>query len=195
MSSDQAPPALPAVILYNPKFGHNVGGALRTCSSFRVPTLLWTGKRVTLDVASGQRLPREERMKGYRDVDMRRHDAPFDLLPPGVVPVAVEVRPNAERLFDFEHPESAAYVFGPEDGSLPSWVLRHCHRFVVIPGAHCLNLSSAVLAVLYDRALKRYRDGLADVVLPGEFEGRGPEENTDVFVGVSSGSMGKIRRT
>jgi tRNA C32,U32 (ribose-2'-O)-methylase TrmJ len=77
------PVQAPAVILWNPQYGYNVGGVLRACSIFGVPQLLWTGNRVTLDTARGQRLPREERMKGYEDVDVLRTEKPFDLLPPG----------------------------------------------------------------------------------------------------------------
>ena len=71
--------------------------------------------------------------------------------------MAVEVRENAESLPHFEHPENAVYVFGPEDGSLGRLTLQHCHRFVVLPTKHCLNLATAVSTVLYDREAKRLR--------------------------------------
>src|SRR5205807_1139423 len=58
----------PAVALINPKYPHNVGAAVRACSCWGVPQLWWTGNRVTLDLPRGERLPREERMKGYRNV-------------------------------------------------------------------------------------------------------------------------------
>jgi tRNA(Leu) C34 or U34 (ribose-2'-O)-methylase TrmL len=71
-----------------------------------------------------------------------------------LTPIAVEVRPNAERLPDFEHPLNALYVFGPEDGTLDRGILEACHRFVVIPSTNCLNLAAAVNVVLYDRMAK-----------------------------------------
>ncbi len=49
------------------------------------------------------------------------------------------------------------YVFGPEDGSIPPVLRRHCHRFVSIPTKHCTNLAAAVYTVLYDRILKHYQ--------------------------------------
>lgn len=101
-----------------------------------------------------KRLPREERMKGFRDVELRQHDEFFDQFDRDVVPVAIELRPNAEPLPLFEHPEKALYVFGPEDGTLGANFLRNCHRFVVIPTRHCVNLAAAVYLVLYDRAMK-----------------------------------------
>jgi tRNA(Leu) C34 or U34 (ribose-2'-O)-methylase TrmL len=151
----------PAVALIDPKYPHNVGAALRACSCWGIGQLWWTGDRVTLDVPHGQRLPREERMKGYRSVQTARDDRFFDRFEAGsVTPVAVELRPDAESLVTFEHPEDALYVFGPEDGGLPKPVRRLCHRFVVIPTHHCLNLAAAVNVVLYDRRLKRHLAGL-----------------------------------
>jgi tRNA(Leu) C34 or U34 (ribose-2'-O)-methylase TrmL len=182
----------PAVALWDPKYAHNVGGALRACSCFGVGQLWWSGDRVTLDIPKGQRLPREERMKGYRDVEMVRDDRIFDAFPPEVTPVAVELRPGAEVLFDFEHPSHPLYVFGPEDGSLPKAVVRHCHRFAIIPTAHCLNLASAVVAVLYDWRLKRRLSGLDGPRPPEAYlaEHRGPIDNADVFEGISASGMG-----
>jgi tRNA(Leu) C34 or U34 (ribose-2'-O)-methylase TrmL len=151
----------PAVLLIDPKYPHNVGAALRACSCWGVGQLWWTGSRVTLDVPRGERLPPEERMKGYRSVEMVRDDQPFDCFDAGTAtPVAVEIRPDAESLVMFEHPEDAVYVFGPEDGGLPKPVRLLCHRFVVIPTHHCLNLAAAVNVVLYDRRLKRTLAGL-----------------------------------
>jgi tRNA(Leu) C34 or U34 (ribose-2'-O)-methylase TrmL len=150
----------PAVALINPKYPHNVGAALRACSCWGVGQLWWTGGRVTLDVPRGQRLPREERLRGYRDVQLAHDDRVFDRFGSGAVtPVAVELLPTAEPLTSFEHPEDALYVFGPEDGGLPKAVRRLCHRFVFLPTHHCLNLAAAVNVVLYDRRLKRHVAG------------------------------------
>jgi tRNA(Leu) C34 or U34 (ribose-2'-O)-methylase TrmL len=151
----------PAVALIDPKFPHNVGAALRACSCWGVGQLWWTGRHVRLDVARGQRLPREERMKGYRDVRMHIDDHLFDRFERrSVTPVAVELLPAAESLATFEHPADALYVFGPEDGGLPRPVRLRCHRFVFIPTHHCLNLAAAVNVVVYDRRLKRCLAGL-----------------------------------
>jgi tRNA(Leu) C34 or U34 (ribose-2'-O)-methylase TrmL len=155
----------PAVALLDPKYPHNVGAALRACSCWGIGQLWWTGRRVSPDVPRGERLPREERMKGYRSVQMVRDDRVFDRFEPGAVtPVAVELRSNVESLVTFEHPEDALYVFGPEDGSLPKPIRLLCHRFVVIPTHHCLNLAAAVNVVLYDRRLKRHLAGLEPLV-------------------------------
>lgn len=161
-----------AVVLINPKTPYNVGSVIRACSIYGVPTLRWTGRRIT--TAEGRRyagthlrgnkprLPREERMKDYTNVDWREtasEDVVGSFAAQGLTPVAVEVRDQAEQLDAFEHPDDAVYVFGPEDGSIPRGVLTVCHRFVVIPTVTRtpLNLAAAVNVVLYDRHVKERR--------------------------------------
>lgn len=172
---------VPAVALCNPKYPHNVGAALRACSCFGFKQLWFSGNRVPLEAnkEKGYRLPREERMKGYKEVDLINYDYFFDQFDRTVTPVAVELRENSELLPQFVHPENPLYVFGPEDGSIPQVVLKHCHRFVVIPTAHCVNLSAAVYLVLYDRLQKRIADGVEPPRPMSEFlkEQRGFIEN------------------
>jgi tRNA(Leu) C34 or U34 (ribose-2'-O)-methylase TrmL len=150
----------PAVALVDPKFPHNVGAAVRAASCYGIGQVWFSGDRVGLTGARRERLPREERMRGYHEVEIRHADRFFDAFPAGTVPVAVELRPGSESLIEFDHPERALYVFGPEDGSLPRPVLANCHRFVVIPTRHCTNLAAAIYTVLYDRHAKRVRAGV-----------------------------------
>jgi len=150
----------PAVVLIDPKFPHNVGAAVRAASCYGVGQVWFTGERVQLVGERRYRLPREERMRGYQEIELRHADRPFQAFERDVVPVAVELRRSAEPLITFEHPEHAVYVFGPEDGSLDRAVLGLCHRFVVIPTRHCTNLAAAVYTVLYDRHAKRFAAGL-----------------------------------
>jgi tRNA C32,U32 (ribose-2'-O)-methylase TrmJ len=150
-----------AIALVRPRYAHNVGSAIRAASCYGVPQVWLSGNRVALEGQGKRyRLPREERMKGYGEVEICHADYFFDAFPGDVVPVAIELVPGTENLIDFVHPEKAVYVFGPEDGSLGSVELRHCHRFVRIPTRHCLNLATAVTTVLYDRHLKRVLAGL-----------------------------------
>jgi tRNA(Leu) C34 or U34 (ribose-2'-O)-methylase TrmL len=169
----------PAIALINPKSAENVAKVVRLASCYGVSQVWWSGQRVMLDVQGKRRLPREERMRGYRDVSMIQHDYIFDQFPSDVTPVAVEVRENSESLFEFVHPARPVYVFGPEDGAIDKVLLGHCHRFVVIPTRHCLNLATAVATVLWDREYKRYKSGdVADLITPGRWEQRGMVEST-----------------
>jgi tRNA(Leu) C34 or U34 (ribose-2'-O)-methylase TrmL len=166
----------PGIIMCNPKYIHNVAAAIRAASCFDVSRLVWTGTRV--DLALLDRLPREERMKGYKDVVWNHDDRPFDLFLESVTPVCVELKEGTEPLTTFEHPEDAVYVFGPEDGSVPQVIRRFCHRFVHIQSNHCLNLAAAINVVLHDRKAKRQLAGIVPILPTGEMlkEHRGPME-------------------
>lgn len=158
---------LPAVVLTNPKYVHNLGGIIRACSCFDVPTLMWTGSRLSDELHKLDRVPREERMRGYADVEWSNEQKPFDKFE-YYAPVGVEVHESSESLTNFTHPENAIYVFGPEDGSIPQVLRRFCHRFVHIPARHCLNLSAAVNVVLADRLMKAQREGIVPTLPIGD---------------------------
>lgn len=163
----------PGIILNNPKYSHNVAAAIRACSCFGISTLVWTGKRV--DPTTMERLPREERMKGYKDVYWEVNERPFDALGKQKF-VCVEIVPNAQNLVSFDHPAEAVYVFGPEDGGVSQVYKRFCSSFIFIPSAHCLNLSAALNVVLYDRRAKRINSGLESQDWnPGLAENRGSQ--------------------
>lgn len=148
---------LPTIVLLQPKYSHNLGAIVRAASCFGIKQVWYTGYRVVMD--NMKRLPREERMKGYKDVQLISFDYPLDAMPDGAVPVCVEVMKSAEPLYTFRHPENAVYIFGPEDGTIGRTWKMLCHRFVMIPARHCFNLASTVHMVLYDRALKEWRAG------------------------------------
>ena len=81
---------------------------------------------------------------------------------------------DIERKFDWfaeEHPERAAYLLGAEDHGLSPAVLAMCHRIVVLPGRHCLNVAVAGSLILYDRWLRgalsdRATSSLRGVLVP-----------------------------
>jgi tRNA(Leu) C34 or U34 (ribose-2'-O)-methylase TrmL len=151
-------PAAPAIVLYEPKYPHNVGQVVRLASAYGIGQVWYSGDRIR--EALGARLPREERMRRYEDVALVNHPDPLTRLceaVPQACPVAVELRPGSESLVDFIHPDwptPPVYVFGPEDGSLSGPVVKRCHRFVVIPSYECLNLATSVATLLYDRMAK-----------------------------------------
>jgi tRNA C32,U32 (ribose-2'-O)-methylase TrmJ len=62
----------PAVALVDPKFPHNVGAAVRAASCYGVRQVWFSGDRVRLDGVKRHRLPREERMRGYKEVEIRQ---------------------------------------------------------------------------------------------------------------------------
>jgi len=65
--------------------------------------------------------------------------------------VGIELVADAIDLPSFRHPLQAAYVFGPERGSLSPALLERCDHVVRIPTRFCINLAVAGAVVMYDR--------------------------------------------
>lgn len=150
---------VPAIVLENPKYPHNVAQVLRVASCYGFAELRWSGYRVPLE---GYRLPREERMRGYAEVEKIIDQKPIDPYK-GIPIIGVELTESSQNLAYFEHPDDAVYVFGPEDGGISKGMRMMCHQFVAIQSYHCFNLAVAVGTILYDRQYKRQMVGLEEV--------------------------------
>jgi len=81
-------------------------------------------------------------------------------LPHGCKLVGVELIDEAIDLPSFRHPLRAAYVLGPEQGSLSGELLSRCEHVVRIPTKFCVNVAMAGAIVMYDRVrtLARFAD-------------------------------------
>lgn len=67
--------------------------------------------------------------------------------------VAVEFVDDSIDLPSFRHPVRAAYVLGPEMGSVSPELLEQCDHIVKIPMKFCINVGVAGALVMYDRLL------------------------------------------
>jgi len=72
-------------------------------------------------------------------------------LPQGCRLIGVELLDEAIDLPSFRHPLQAAYVLGPEQGTLSAGLLARCDHVVRIPSSFCINLAMAGAIVMYDR--------------------------------------------
>jgi len=72
-------------------------------------------------------------------------------LPAGCKLVGVELLDEAVDLPSFRHPHRAAYVLGPERGSLSPALVARCDHVVKIPTRFCINVAVAGAIVMYDR--------------------------------------------
>lgn len=72
-------------------------------------------------------------------------------LPQGCKLVGIELIDAAIDLPSFRHPLRAAYVLGPEMGSLSPPLLERCDYVVKIPTSFCVNVAMAGAIVMYDR--------------------------------------------
>ncbi len=80
------------------------------------------------------------------------------VLPQGCTLVGIELTDDAIELPSFGHPLRAAYVLGPERGSLSPAMVARCRYVTKIPTSFCINVAMAGAIVMYDRikTLGRY---------------------------------------
>lgn len=71
--------------------------------------------------------------------------------------VAVELTEDAIDLPSFKHPLCAAYILGPEMGSVSDEMLERCSFTVKIPMKFCINVGVAGALVMYDRLVSMGR--------------------------------------
>ena len=75
------------------------------------------------------------------------------VLPDDCTLVGVELTDGAAELPSFRHPARAAYVMGPERGSLSPELTQKCEFAVKIPTRFCVNVGIAGAIVMYDRVI------------------------------------------
>ena len=83
----------------------------------------------------------------------RYRDAVSLTLPAGCRLIGVELLDEADVLPSFRHPLRAAYLFGPERGSLSAELASRCDHLVKIPTRFCVNVGVAGAIVMYDRMI------------------------------------------
>ena len=79
------------------------------------------------------------------------------VLPDRCALVGIELLDEAVELPSFRHPRSAAYVLGPERGSLSPELTARCDHIIRIPTGFCINLAIAGSIVMYDRLISLQR--------------------------------------
>lgn len=135
--------------LSNPKSPTNVGAVLRAAGCFQADNILYTGVRY--DRAADFCTDTKNRSKS---IPLTRVNCFLESAPENAKIVVIELAENAQSLADFQHPENAFYIFGPEDGTVKQNVVNKADSVVYIPTIGCLNLAATVNIVLYDRLAK-----------------------------------------
>ena len=137
--------------LESPKFAENVGGALRAAGCYGAAMVASSGQRFKSMATDTKKL--------YRHLPYLTVEDLRQAIPHLCVPVAVELVADATPLPDFDHPERAFYIFGPEDGCISDTVMEWVQRRVYVPTEGCMNLAATINVVLYDRLCKQNRAG------------------------------------
>lgn len=139
--------------LVNPKSPDNVGSVLRAAANYRVDKVFYTGDRYPRAIERKARTVDMSR-KISKDVLISRTECLIDVVSEDMKIVCVEFAVNAIPLPEYQHPENALYIFGPEDGSIDQDIIDQADAVVYVPTIGCMNLSASVNVLLYDRLVK-----------------------------------------
>lgn len=126
----------------------NVGNLVRSAHAFGASFLFLVDAHDTIETAHADTSEAERQVPLYRFASVEAL-----LLPRGCTLIGVELLDEAADLPSFRHPLNAAYVFGPERGSLSKAMVERCDHVVRIPTRFCINLAVAGAVVMYDRML------------------------------------------
>lgn len=126
----------------------NLGNLVRSAHAFGASFAFLVDAHYTVREARSDTSHAETQLPVYR------FDRPEDMvLPKTCSLIGVELLDEAIDLPSFRHPLNAAYVFGPERGSLTPEMVARCDHVVKIPTRFCINLAVAGAIVMYDRTL------------------------------------------
>ncbi|MDH5748402.1 MAG: RNA methyltransferase [Rhodospirillales bacterium] len=127
----------------------NVGSIFRTAHAFGAGFVFTVGAQYA------------QREGGRADTSAAPGHVPFYsfpdagalMLPDGCSLIGIELTEDAVELPSFHHPQRAAYVLGPERGSVSPGLQKRCDFVVKIPMRFCVNVGIAAAIVMYDRTL------------------------------------------
>ena len=139
--------------LVNPKSPDNVGSVLRAAANYGIDKVFYTGDRYPRAIERKARSVDMGR-KVSKDVLIAQKDCLLEAVTDNMKIVCVEFALNAIPLPEYQHPENAFYIFGPEDGSIDQALIDQADDVVYVPTVGCMNLSASVNVLLYDRLLK-----------------------------------------
>ena len=137
------------IALINPKTVSNVGAVMRAAGCYRVDAVLYSGTRY--DRAAKMQTDTKDRRQ---TIPLTGVDDLFANISANTKVVCVELAEGAIPLPEYQHPENALYVFGPEDGTINQAIIDRADAVVYVPTVGCMNLAATVNVVLYDRLAK-----------------------------------------
>ena len=145
----------------------NVGNLFRSAHAFGASFVFWVRPHHTAFNAPSDTSRGQAHLPSYTWSSIAEIK-----LPHGCKLVGIELLDEAVDLPSFKHPLQAAYVLGPERGSLSPELTARCDHIVKIPTKFCVNVGVAGAIVMYDRllALGRFAARPLHDGAPGETE-------------------------
>ncbi|WOR15784.1 RNA methyltransferase [Hyphomonas sp. FCG-A18] len=140
----------------------NLGALMRTANAFGASFVFSVNAEDKTKIAY-----KADTSRTFKTVPYYQWDSIDEMVfPKGLQMVGIELTDDAVELPEFRHPRMAAYVLGPERGSLSEAMVAKCDHVVKIPTKFCINVSLAGALVMYDRI--RSMGGWRDrPVMPG----------------------------
>jgi len=146
--------------LTDPKSPSNVGAVMRAAGCYQADEVRYTGVRYARAAKFHTDTKDASRKIPLNSVTSLTSD-----IIEGQSIVCVDLVEGAIPLPDFEHPENALYIFGPEDGTIAQEVINQADAVVYVPTTGCMNLAASVNVLLYDRLAKsKHRDSGDDLI-------------------------------
>lgn len=142
--------------LSNPKSPDNVNSVRRAAGNFSAQAIFYSGTRYPRALRlnpGGANMSRDI----SQSIPVNGVSELLDAVPEGVQIVCIEFAEDAIALPDYQHPERAYYIFGPEDGNLTQSIIDQADAVVYVPTQGCMNLAATVNVVLYDRMMKSFQ--------------------------------------
>lgn len=135
--------------LIKPKSPTNVGGVMRAAGCFRADAVFYTGERYARAVRFSM-----DTKNVSGQIPLTGVESLLEYVPENTKVVCVELVEGARALPEYQHPDRAFYIFGPEDGTISQDILDRADDVVYVPTIGCMNLAASVNVVLYDRLVK-----------------------------------------
>ncbi len=127
---------------------------MRAAGCYQADEILYTGKRYALAAKHRGEQYNTDTKKAKLHIPLTATDNLLNARTDGVKLVCVDLVEGAVPLPDFDHPDKAIYVFGPEDGTIDQDIIDSADAVVYVPTIGCMNLASSVNVLLYDRMAK-----------------------------------------
>mgnify|MGYP000031188291 FL=1 len=160
--------------LTDPKSPSNVGAVMRAAGCYQANEVRYTGVRY----ARAAKFHTDTK-DALRKIPLNAVESLITDLPEDQRVICVDLVEGAIPLPEFEHPENALYIFGPEDGTIAQNVIDAADAVVYVPTIGCMNLAASVNVLLYDRLAKSKH-----IVANNELIKRSRDTNNKVFVKV-----------
>ena len=123
--------------LINPKSPENVSSVMRAAGNFRVDNVFYTGKRYPRAVRFKSCTVNMSR-KVSKKVPLLGVSCLLENVPKHMKIVCVEFAENAISLPEYEHPQHAFYIFGPEDGTISQEIIDRADAVVYVATIGCI---------------------------------------------------------